>query len=171
MSSPREAPVVPDRSKRREIVTGFDLVKLKAPFALRCAAVFIDYIIVAAVPVLSLVFDRVMSGSNASGASILTGGTAWLIAVLVGVSNLILFPSLSGQTLGMMLSGLRIVRKNGRDASFASIALRNTVGYILTLLTGGIGFLIAAITPTGRSLHDYLAGTAVVFAIKRRKQT
>lgn len=169
MSSPREAPVVPDRSKRREIVTGFDLVKLKAPFALRCAAVFIDYIIVAAVPVLALVFDKLMGG--ASGTSTLAGGTAWFIAVLIGLSNLILFPSLSGQTLGMMLSGLRIVSKNGRNASFASIALRNTVGYLLTLLTGGIGFLIAAITPTGRALHDYLANTAVVFAIKRRKQT
>jgi uncharacterized RDD family membrane protein YckC len=170
MSSPREGPAVPDRSKRREIVTGFDLVKLRAPFALRCAAVCIDYIIVAAIPVLALVFDRLTAGGTATGPSSLAGGTAWVIAVLVGLSNLILFPSLSGQTLGMMLCGLRIVSKNGRDASLAAIALRNTVGYLLTLLTFGIGFLMAAITPTGRSLHDYLAGTAVVFAIKRRKQ-
>ena len=31
-----------------------------------------------------------------------------------------------------------------------------------------VGFLIAAVTPRGRALHDYLSGTLVVFGRKKR---
>jgi uncharacterized RDD family membrane protein YckC len=31
----------------------------------------------------------------------------------------------------------------------------------------GLGFLLAAFTPSGRALHDYIAGTIVVFGKKR----
>ena len=94
-------------------------------------------------------------------------GTVWLMAVLVGVSDLIIFPALSGQTLGMMITGLRIVRADGRDASVVRIALRNTLGYLVTVLTGGLGFVLAAFTGQGRALHDYLSGTLVIFGKRR----
>jgi uncharacterized RDD family membrane protein YckC len=47
------------------------------------------------------------------------------------------------------------------------MALRNTLGYLATLLTLGIGLLMAVVTPSGRALHDYIAGTMVVFGKKR----
>jgi uncharacterized RDD family membrane protein YckC len=153
-----------ERSAKRDVIVEFSPEELRAPFALRCGSFFIDYILILAVPVLGLVFD--MSAGTSPGK--VSNNTTWLIAFLLGVSDLIIFPALSGQTLGMMICGLRIVRKNGLDASAGRVILRNTLGYILTVLTAGIGFLIAAISPRGRALHDYVSGTMVIYGRRRK---
>ena len=147
----------------REVVVEFSVAALRAPFALRCAALFIDYILIVAVPVLGLVIDRLIGG----GTGKFSNNTAWFIAFLLGVSDLLIFPALSGQTLGMMMCRLRIVRADGGDPSVARIIIRNTLGFLLTLLTLGFGFLLAAFTTNGRALHDYVAGTIVIFGSKR----
>lgn len=136
---------------------------MKAPFALRCAAAFIDYILIVAVPVLGLMFALLIGDDPAK----ISNNTAWLIAFLLGISDLVLFPGLSGQTLGMMFCGLRIVRTDGREAPIGRVVLRNTLGYLLTVLTAGLGFILGAFTPSGRALHDYIGGTMVVFGKKR----
>jgi uncharacterized RDD family membrane protein YckC len=153
-----------ERSNKRELIVEFAPEELRAPFALRCGALLIDYILVVAVPVIGLLFDLAIGDAPARALS----GTTWLIAILVGISNIVLFPALSGQTVGMMICGLKIVRPDGLDPSTGRIILRNTVGYLVTLLTFGIGFLIAAVTPRSRALHDYIAGTIVVYGRKRR---
>jgi uncharacterized RDD family membrane protein YckC len=147
----------------REVVVEFSLAALRAPFALRCAALFIDYIVIVAVPVLGLVIDRLIGGEPAK----FSNNTAWLIAILLAVSDLFIFPALSGQSLGMMMCRLRIVRTDGGDPSVARVIIRNTLGLLLTLLTLGFGFLLAAFTPSGRALHDYLTGTMLIFGSKR----
>jgi uncharacterized RDD family membrane protein YckC len=147
----------------REVVVEFSAAALRAPFALRCAALFIDYILIVAVPVLGLVIDRLIGG----GPGKFSNNTAWFIAFLLGVSDLLIFPALSGQTLGMMMCRLRIVRTDGGDPSVARVIIRNTLGFLLTLLTLGFGFLLAVFTSNGRALHDYLAGTIVIFGSKR----
>jgi uncharacterized RDD family membrane protein YckC len=154
-----------ERLATREVIVEFSPEELRAPFALRCGAFFIDYILIVAVPVLGLVFDMSMGGTSPGKVS---NNTTWLIAFLLGVSDLIIFPALSGQTLGMMICGLRIVRPNGLNASAGRVILRNTFGYLLTVLTAGIGFLTAAISPRGRALHDYVSGTMVIYARRRK---
>jgi uncharacterized RDD family membrane protein YckC len=37
----------------------------------------------------------------------------------------------------------------------------------LTLLTLGLGFIFSAFNRKGRALHDYLAGTVVIFGRRR----
>ena len=152
-----------ERSSQKVQSIEFPANELRAPFALRCVAFLIDYMIVIAVPVLGLILDRLTDGDTAK----ISHSTSWLIASLLAVSNIVIFPALSGQTMGMMLSGLRIVRTDGADATVSRIIVRNTVGYLITLVTGGLGFLIAAFTPKGRALHDYIANTIVVFGKKR----
>jgi len=147
----------------REVVVEFSPTVLRAPFALRCAALFIDYILIVAVPVLGLVIDRLVGG----GAGKFSNNTAWLIAFLLAVSDLFIFPALSGQSLGMMMCRLRIVRTDGGDPSVARVIVRNILGLLLTFLTLGSGFLLAAFTPSGRALHDYLTGTMLIFGSKR----
>jgi uncharacterized RDD family membrane protein YckC len=149
-----------NRSQTSDRIVDFAPERIRAPFSLRCVAVFIDYIVAIAAPVLGLVFELLIGADPAKSLT----GTAWSIAILLGISDLIIFPALSGQTLGMMIAGLRIVRSDGRDASVGRIILRNTLGYLVTCLTGGIGFLLAAFTPRGRALHDYVGGTLVIFA-------
>ena len=150
---------------KRDVIVDFTPEALRAPFALRCGSFLIDYILIVAVPVLGLVFSLLIDDNPAR----VSNTTAWLIATLLGLSDMIILPALSGQTLGMMICGLRIVRPDGLDASAGLIVFRNTLGYLLTALTLGIGFLIAAITPTRRALHDYVSGTMVVYGRRRRQ--
>jgi len=149
-----------------EVVVGFSPAIVSAPFILRCAALLIDYFLITSVPVLFLLFARSLGDD---GSNLLSGdlnNLGWLIAVLIGLADLILLPVLIGQSVGKLLTGTRIVSKDGNESSISRILLRQTVGYFVTLLTFGLGFLIAAFNSSGRSLHDLLFGTMVIQAKK-----
>ena len=72
----------------------------------------------------------------------------------------------SGQSIGKMLTGLRITNVDGSAPGFFTLLLRHVIGYPLTLLSGGLGFLLVAVNKSGRALHDYLCSTAVVYGQK-----
>ena len=91
----------------------------------------------------------------------------WMIAVLVGLSNVVLVPMFSGQTLGKIVTGLRIVNIDGTAPRLGAVALRQTVGYFLTLATLGLGFVAACFNNKGRALHDYIGGTVVIYADRK----
>lgn len=147
-------------------VIEFSPVQLKAPFILRCAALFIDYILFVILPVGWLISSKVFSESGAKGGGI--GGMVWFLGALLFVVNFIALPLFRGQTIGKMFVGLTIVRSNGTPVGLVNIILRDIVGYILTALTLGLGFLLAAVTPSGRALHDLVGGTIVVRGRKVR---
>jgi uncharacterized RDD family membrane protein YckC len=161
-------PVAPvTKTGTKEVIVGFSPEALRAPFLLRCGALIIDYIIIIAIPVIGLLLSR-FSGND--GSKLLNegvSGASWLIAILVGITNLIFLPMFSGQTIGKIVTGLRIVRIDGSAPTIGSIALRQTAGYLLTLLTAGIGFFISFFGSKGRALHDYLSGTIVIYADRR----
>ncbi len=155
------------RIKTEKVVVDFDPDRLKAPFLLRCGALLIDYILLISIPVISLLLAR-FSGED--GAKLLTSelnNTGWLIMILLGLTNFIIFPMFTGQSIGKMLTGLRVVKLDGTNPTFGALFLRHIVGYPLTVLTGGIGFLISAFNQKGRSLNDIIAGTVVVYGRRR----
>lgn len=156
-----------NRTVRKEIVVDFEPQRLKAPFLLRCGALLIDYIVLVAIPVIGLLLNKFLGGHASTQVSAFSNDTAWLFAVLLGLSNFLLLPVLNGQTIGKMLTGLRIVTMDGKAVSFRSALLRHTAGYLLTAATLGIGFFIAVLNRNGRALHDYVAGTTVVYARRR----
>jgi uncharacterized RDD family membrane protein YckC len=69
---------------------------------------------------------------------------------------------LTGLTLGKWAAGLRIQRVDGGNPGIGRVLLRHFVGYPLSLVTLGLGFLMTAVTVRGRGLHDMIAGTVVV---------
>lgn len=151
------------------VVIDFDAERLKAPFLLRCGAFLIDYIVLVSVPVIGLLIAR---SSGEDGAKLLNSeinSTGWLIALLIGLTNFVIFPMFSGQSLGKMLTGLRVVNMDGEFPSFTKLLLRHSVGYLLTLITGGLGFLFSVLNIKGRALHDFIAGTIVIYG--QRKET
>ena len=155
------------RPGTREVVVGFSPEALRAPFLLRCGALTIDYIVVVAIPVIGLLLSR-FSGND--GAKLLTdsvNSAAWLIGLFVGIVNLVFLPMASGQTLGKMLTGLRIVAIDGSSPSVGSIALRQTFGYFLVAASLGLSFFVSFFSRKGRALHDYIAGTVVIYADRR----
>lgn len=134
------------------------------PFLLRFGAVIVDYIVLLILPLAGLLSEKLVGGN---GFGIFTDRTLWLLAVILAVMNTILLPLFLGQTIGMLLTGIRIVKKDGSPVGIFAVLVRQTLGYILTLATFGLGFLLAAVNTSGRSLHDLLSGTTVVRARKR----
>lgn len=145
------------------------LLLLRAPFALRCGALLIDYILMAGVLAVSTVFARVFGGSaRSTGMTVETLG--YLIGVIALVINLGLLPALFGQTIGKWATGLQIARRQSyAPIGIGRIILRHFVGYPLSLIPLGGGFLLALINPRGLALHDLLAGTIVVRRGEKRR--
>ena len=170
MSAVSDRTVPVNNPSAREIVIGFSPEAMKAPFLLRCGALIIDYIVVIAIPVIGLLVSR-FTGND--GAKLLNEGVSsasWLVAALVGFTNIVFLPMFSGQTLGKIVTGLRIVRIDGTAPTIGAIAFRQTGGYFLTLASLGIGFFFSVFSSKGRALHDYLSGTVLIYADRRIKR-
>jgi uncharacterized RDD family membrane protein YckC len=163
MAIAAERAVSAKQSSVSEKIVDFSPQLLRAPFLLRIAALAVDYIFVMIVPVLWLVLSRMLSDISTRGS---IGPTPWLISIILFGVNFILFPILRGQTLGKLIMGLTIVKLNGTPVDAGTILRRNLLGYLITILTLGIGFLISAVNSSGRALHDLTAGTVVVHARK-----
>src|SRR5881396_546731 len=96
---PREKTARPPRAKsvtRPESHTG---VRYRAPFALRCGALLIDYILLALILTFSIMVARLMGG----GARV-AGGTAEKIGVfimlIVAVADLGVLAGITGRSIG-----------------------------------------------------------------------
>jgi uncharacterized RDD family membrane protein YckC len=63
-----------------------------------------------------------------------------------------------GQTLGKMLMGVAVVRRDGAPAGYGRALLR-CVGGGICLLTLGLGRLLVLFTRDRRALSDFVAGT------------
>ncbi len=145
---------------RREASAGV-VVWQSAPFSLRCGALLIDYTLIVSVVAFTTIISRMMGGGSSRDDSVLMSG--YLIAVGLAALDFIVLPLLTGLTLGKWATGLRLVRSgDGRTPTLVNVLLRHTVGYLLTLLTLGIGFLLSVFNAKGRALHDLVGGTVVV---------
>ena len=135
--------------------------RLQAPFSLRCGALLIDYIALAAIVVFGTLIARMLGGgARSAGNSAQTIGI--VTAIFITILNLGILPGLTGMTLGKWATGLRIEMNNGNEITIPRALLRHFVGYPLSFVFLGIGFLMAAVTVRGRGLHDIIAGTIVV---------
>jgi uncharacterized RDD family membrane protein YckC len=131
----------------------------RAPFALRCGALLIDYTLAAAVVAFSTLLARLFAARAAADSAITVG---LIVAAIVAALDLIVLPAFTGRTVGKWATGLRVERKSGEPLGFARAMLRHTIGYLASLVTLGLGFLLAAFNREGRALHDLIAGTVVV---------
>ena len=130
----------------------------------RSAAAILDTLLWLALILLVLLGDRAFTGH-------LTGGSSWAVAVLSLIAFVIfwayfvLFEGLwDGQTPGKRQLGLRVVRDGGYSVGFAASAVRNLIRIVdmQPMPTYGIGIVCAVLSPTGKRLGDYAAGTMVV---------
>jgi len=111
--------------------------------------------------VLGTLVARILGGgARSAGTSAETIGV--LAAAVAAVLNLGVIPGLTGRTLGKWATGLRIERINGEPMGIGRALVRHFVGYPVSFLILGLGFLISALTERGRGLHDMIAGTIVV---------
>jgi uncharacterized RDD family membrane protein YckC len=99
-------------------------------------------------------------------ASVLFGGTA-----LITLGALIIFQFLyfgyfwssSGQSVGMKLLNHKVVRRTEAETiSFWRAAFRGTLGYFISGLVFGLGFLWAAFDSNKETWHDRIFDTWVI---------
>ncbi len=132
----------------------------------RAAAALIDYLLC-----LTLIFAIWVAAAAFFGVTHHIGSAPWVLAILIffvfGVfwGYYTLFEGLwDGQTPGKRYVGLRVVRDGGYSITFAASAVRNIVR-VIDLQPGasyGVGMLTALLSPSGKRLGDYAAGTLVV---------
>jgi uncharacterized RDD family membrane protein YckC len=170
MSAKAERAAAPREARSDEIIVDFDARRLKAPFVLRCGALIIDYILIVVFPVLSLIAARSFGSDGAKLFKSDLYNAGIIIAVLLAVTNLIIFPMLGGQSLGKILTGLRIVSRDGGAVNYVQILARHLIGYAVTVFTLGLGFVVALFDPKGRALHDIIAGTVVIYGRKKTRR-
>jgi uncharacterized RDD family membrane protein YckC len=121
----------------------------------------IDYIILVGILAFSTLVSRLLGGgARSAGNSSETIGI--VLTIVVAALGLGVLPGLTGLTAGKWAAGLRILRDDGSEIGIGRAFLRHFIGYPLSFITLGLGFLAAAVTPRGRGLHDLIAGTIVV---------
>jgi uncharacterized RDD family membrane protein YckC len=133
----------------------------RAAFSLRCGALLIDYVLLISIVACSTLIARMLGGgARTAGGSAETFGI--LIAVFAAALDLGVLPGFTGRTLGKWATGLRIERSDGAEIGVGRAMIRHFIGYPVSFLLLGLGFLLGAFTPRGRTLHDFICGTVVV---------
>lgn len=90
--------------------------------------------------------------------------TASLVQILIGLAYWVGFWSWKAATPGKMALGLVVVDgETGEPKGVGGYVLRY-IGYFVSSIILGIGFIMIGLTDRKRGLHDMIAGTVVVKA-------
>ena len=143
----------------------------KAGFFLRFFAWLLDgFIMSILVFIIMLVFGLfigLLSGTESGFLSFLAGTTVVLMLVVLFLFQFLYFGyfwSKSGQTIGMKLLSVKVVRQGGEPLTFLRSGLRGTFGYWVSGLIFGLGYLWALIDANNEAWHDKIFETWVVIA-------
>jgi pSer/pThr/pTyr-binding forkhead associated (FHA) protein/uncharacterized RDD family membrane protein YckC len=125
-----------------------------ASFGRRLAAIFLDALLLFAINFAA----SLLGGGPNKGAGVLIGG---IVGTVLGIVLPVVGWSRWGTTPGKRLLGLYVCDLDGRVGIPFSRALLRWVGYLLSSIPLGLGFLMPFFTERKRALHDFVAGTYV----------
>ncbi|HUF23458.1 MAG TPA: RDD family protein [Vicinamibacterales bacterium] len=140
-----------------------------APVLRRLAAAVIDLALIGGIDAAVIYFTLQLAGLDVAEFFVLPIVPLAAFLLLLNAGYLVMFTAATGQTIGKMAAGIRVVGTAPADVlhdrvTFGRAVLR-TAGYFASLLPAGLGFLPAFIGPRDhRALHDRLAETRVVRA-------
>lgn len=89
--------------------------------------------------------------------------TPFVIALSIICLYFLFFFTITGQTIGKRVIGLKVVSADGGRISFRQAVLR-LVGYVLSIIPLYFGFLSMLLDERRRTWHDRIAGTEVIYA-------
>ena len=135
----------------------------QAGFGLRYGAWMFDFLIT-----LIAIMGFTFAVTAASRRSVVGSNTDLLIVagltLLLFVLNFVVLAGLGGQTAGMRILGILIVRVDGKAFTMSQAALRHLIGYPLSSAAFFLGFLWMLWDPRQQGWHDKLAHTIVVIS-------
>jgi uncharacterized RDD family membrane protein YckC len=132
-----------------------------APLATRAIAGLIDVAFMIAVAAVVLYFTLRITALPVSDWRRLPLAPLAGFLGLLYVGYLTMFTAASGQTMGKMLMGARVVTSHGGPVPFGSAVVR-AVAWLLTIVPAGVGFIPALLAADRRALHDRFADTKVI---------
>ena len=134
-----------------------------APLGGRAIAALIDLAFLAAVDATVLHFTLRLTGLTPAESGRLPLAPLFGFLALLNGGYLTMFIAASGQTMGKMMTGVKVVAMDGGAVPFGHAVLR-AILWLLTIVPLGIGALPALLTDDRRALHDRLANTRVIKA-------
>jgi uncharacterized RDD family membrane protein YckC len=135
----------------------------QAGFGLRYGAWMFDFLITLIAMMVFTFMMTAMSRRSVVGSNVDLVIVAGLTVLLL-VMNLVVLAGSNGQTAGMRILGIYIVRVDGSRFTRKRAALRHLVGYPLSMAGFFLGFLWMLWDPRQQGWHDKLASTIVVMS-------
>lgn len=163
-----EFPVSSDRagSAGDEAASEFD--PSTAKLLPRIAAGLIDAVLMASIDVAVIYLTLRVCGLTPGDLRALPPVPLGAFLLLLAGGYLISFTVASGQTIGKMVLGIRVVPIPERDSGNARVTFGSAVlraaACLVSILTAGLGYIPALFSRDRRTLHDRLADTRVVRA-------
>lgn len=131
----------------------------------RLAAMLVDLLLLGSIDAAVIYLTLAIAGLTLTLANVgvlpVVPTAAFLL--LMNGGYLVMFTAAGGQTIGKMLTGIRVTTDDGARIDVGRAVVR-AAGCLLSLLTAGLGYLPAFFSGDARALQDRLAGTRVVRA-------
>ena len=135
---------------------------------MRLLAALVDVFILGSICAIVVYFTLMVCGLELGELAILPPVPFATFLVLVCGGYFILFTAAGGQTIGKMAAGIKVVSVHRDSPWTARVPLADSVlraiGYVVSALPAGLGFLPALFGSERRAIHDRLAATRVVKA-------
>jgi uncharacterized RDD family membrane protein YckC len=163
MSNSTAAAILAPEAVTSQPAVDFSPEAVQAPFLLRLGSMIIDYMVLLVLPAGSLLYARIFG----EPLGIMTERTLWFVSILLFLANIVILPLITGRSVGKLLTGLRVLRFDGNEPGIFTLLFRQSLGYLVTALTLGLGFFLCIFSSSGRTLHDMLTGTVVVRGQRR----
>lgn len=139
-----------------------------AGFWIRLVAALVDFVLFAIVNAsLGGLATRVLKVDLDDGLG-LRGVLATCTALFV-LLYVVVLHALAGQTIGKLVTGVRVVDADGAPPAFG-VSLLRFFAYFASVLPLGLGFVMAGLRADRRALHDLLAGTRVERVSRRARR-
>lgn len=134
-------------------------------FGRRAAAFLIDmFLVLLFIAAAALPLSGVLTGMNTDTLTI-------ILAVIVSLGSLafllwypIIQPGQTGQTMGKRLLNIKVVNRRGNPPGIDRMAVRFLIGYPLSAIIMGVGFLVPLWDVQRQALDDKLVDTYVIKA-------
>lgn len=138
-----------------------------APILPRLLAAAVDLALLAAIDLVVLYFTLKLCGLGFGDVMLIPVIPFGAFIALLNGGYVAAFTAAGGQTIGKMLAGIKVVTSEDgawTDRVPVGAAALRAVGYLISALPAGLGFLPVLVGGERRGLHDRLAHTRVVKA-------
>lgn len=163
LEMPLDAPVSPAVRAHDPVWSPAAIEPAPAGLGLRVAAAAIDLGLIAIVDLSIVYLTMQVCGLSSRELHLLPVGPFAAFLIVQNGAYLVAFTA-GGQTIGKMVTGIKVVAAEPGQVVDLGRALQRTLLWALMTLPLGLGLLSALLTPDRRGFHDRVAGTKVVRA-------